>query len=88
MTRRPGFDSCEDKRLCLRIRSSGLYRRVVGRGSDVSEEHIASIFRVEAQANQENHQKLILQSTSTISCPPYPSTQNEDGGNKFLQNVS
>jgi hypothetical protein len=39
--------------------SSGIYRRVDGMGTDVSEERIASIFRVENEPSNKNsvHQR-------------------------------
>jgi hypothetical protein len=43
------------KQLKLKVRSSWLQRSVVRRFPDVSEEHIASIFRVEEYVKQETN---------------------------------
>jgi hypothetical protein len=55
-----------------RTPSSGMWRRVVLVWTDVSEERIASIFRVEKSASEEQE---------------WEGSYTEDGGDTFLQNV-
>jgi hypothetical protein len=70
-----------------RVRSSGLYRRVILKEPNNSGEHIAFTFRVEDPMKQEtNISRLILPLVSVgflLGLHFYP----EDGGNMFFRNV-
>jgi hypothetical protein len=54
--------------------------------TDVSEEHIASIFRVEEYAEEETDLKAGDKQSLLVSCPTY-FFDPEDGGDMFLRNA-